>query len=79
MITMLLTVIGISSLYNVYSPSVTDGTWGRVLYLSTAMICVTGVLQHGRVSDAVLNVLVLLFALRSVRRAVFNGMSKTCD
>ena len=48
---LLFVIIGASSLFIVYPPSVQDGILGRVLYLLTAMTCVIGLLRTGDVSD----------------------------
>lgn len=71
---LLFVIIGASSLFNVYAPSVQDGLFGRVLYLLTAMICVIGLLQTGDVSDTTWTALIWLFALRTLRNAVLNGV-----
>lgn len=73
-IAILLLVIGASSLFNVYAPSVQDGICGRVLYLLTAMTCIIGLMQTGDVSNTVWSVLIWLFALRTLRNAVLNGV-----
>ena len=70
----LFVIIGASSLFNVYAPSVQDGLFGRVLYLLTAMTCIIGLLQTGDVSDATWSALIWLFALRALRSAVLNGV-----
>ncbi|WWD13678.1 holin [Escherichia phage McMelon] len=71
---LLFVIIGASSLFNVYAPSVRDGIFGRVLYLLTAMVCIIGLLQTGDVSDATWTALIWLFALRTLRNAVLNGV-----
>lgn len=71
---LLFLIIGASSLFNVYAPSVQDGLFGRVLYLLTAMTCIVGLLQTGDVSDATWTALIWLFALRALRSAVLNGV-----
>lgn len=71
---LLFVIIGASSLFNVYAPSVRDGIFGRVLYLLTAMVCIIGLLQIGDVSDATWTALIWLFALRTLRNAVLNGV-----
>lgn len=71
---LLFVIIGASSLFNVYAPSVQDGIFGRVLYLLTAMICLIGLLQTGDVSDTTWTSLIWLFALRTLRNAVLNGV-----
>lgn len=71
---LLFVIIGASSLFNVYAPSVQDGIFGRVLYLLTAMVCIIGLLQTGDVSDVPWTALIWLFALRTLRNAVLNGV-----
>ena len=71
---LLFVIIGASSLFNVYAPSVQDGIFGRVLYLLTAMVCIIGLLQTGDVSDTTWTALIWLFALRALRSAVLNGV-----
>lgn len=71
---LLFVIIGASSLFNVYAPSVRDGIFGRVLYLLTAMVCIIGLLQTGDVSDTAWTALIWLFALRTLRNAVLNGV-----
>lgn len=66
-----LVALGVSSLVNIYADWINDGLVGRIIYMITAIVCLSGILAvgyHG-IQPHLLVTVALLCALKSIRNA----------
>lgn len=66
-----LVMLGVSSLVNIYAEWIEDGLVGRIIYMITAIVCLSGILaveSHGPQTNILVTV-ALLCGLKSVRNA----------
>lgn len=66
-----LVALGVSSLFNIYAEWINDGLFGRIIYMITAIVCLSGILavnSHG-IQPHLLVTVALLCGLKSIRNA----------
>ena len=66
-----LVMLCVSSLVNIYAEWIEDGLVGRIIYMSTAIVCISGLVAvevHG-VQPKLLVTIALLCAVKSIRNA----------
>jgi len=66
-----LLALGVSALVNIYAEWINDGLFGRIIYMVTAIVCLSGIIAvelHG-IQPHLLVTIALLCALKSIRNA----------